>query len=433
MDSDNPMTASRPQRGRLGQLLVADDLPEDAASPAFWLAFLMAAVSLAFKAPDSLTLPQFWAEDAQTFFAEQRVQAWPPLFRAYANYLLFVPRVGAWLASLLPTLYAPRVYSLFAWIVGALSLVSLRQLRIASAPYWLWLAGIVLVPTNGEIFGALTNVQWLTQLYFLGLLARLMRSDSSASSWLRVLITLAVGLSGPFSVFAALMGVGLVGLSRLEATWKLDASPVRWSGELTALCTAAVAQSICLVGSDPSAANVVTPWSFPGALEVLLYTQPHMLASTPLPPWLFCMLVLSILIAPLLWVRLRSERLFLLACYGYVALLALAAARKFSGQSVLLAAMQNGDRYFVMSKTLLFWALALTLWRVAQARPALGRPLLLLLLLAPLPYSWPYLQRPALPDRNWPQAAALIDAQPEALVDIAPGWRVLIKSKPASK
>ena len=67
---------------------------------------------LFYRKPGTLHNPQFWAEDGTTFFRENIQRGAWAVFQPYAGYLLVIPRFVAWLAGLLPSIYAPRIYSL---------------------------------------------------------------------------------------------------------------------------------------------------------------------------------------------------------------------------------------------------------------------------------------------------------------------------------
>ena len=408
----------------------AGELPEDAASPVFWLAFLISALAVAFKSPDALTLPQFWAEDAREFFGDQHGRLLPLLFKPYGTYFHLVPRLVAWLASPFPAVWAPTLYCSFAWLGSALGLVSLRQLRLAGVPYALLLAGLILAPTNGEIYGTITNAQWLMQFYFFGSLARLARGDVARAPWLRIGIVLLNGLSGPFSIFAALAGVLLVLGSRVAARLVSGAATIRWSGELTAMVIAASAQVLSIASSDKSNVDGAGPPTLEGALHVLSYTELHAFGAEPVAPWLFWVLFVLLLVAPFSWLRDTGSRYVLLSAYGFAGVTEALVLRKFAGQSHHLAVFQNGDRYYLIIKTLFFWLLALAVWSVAQRRPRMQRALVVLLILAPLPFTWPLLQRPALPDLHWKEQAVQIDQGKRAVIGVAPPpWELIVEAR----
>lgn len=424
-----PASASTEARSDVFSRLTGDaELPDDAQSPAFWLAFLLSALGLAFKAPDSLHLPQFWAEDAVVFFGEQRDHAWPLLFEPYGTYLHALPRLVAWAATRSSAVSAPTVYCFAAWLVGALGLVSLRQLRLAGLPYWVLLASIVIAPTNGELFGTITNAQWLTQFYFFGSLARLARGQVARWPWLRCAIALLVGLSGPFSIFAAPIGVLLVVGSWSANRLRLSqTAPIRWNSELTAIVVAALAQVGAIALSPGSNIDGAGPPTLAGALDVLRYVQVHAFVTELVSPQLFGLLCLTLLLLPLLWMRGSTERYVLLSAYGLVAMQVAAVLRKFAGQSFHLQVFEHGDRYYLIVKTLLFWLMALAVFRLADRSKQLQHALLVVMVLLPLPRTWPVLQRPTLPDLHWKEQAAALDEGKAAVIPISPRpWELRI-------
>jgi hypothetical protein len=71
-------------------------------------AFVLAAVVLAMRAPDSLTLAQSWAED---FFASQNGHALPQLFSRFVGSLDTLRRLVAWFGPAYSAAYVPAIYT----------------------------------------------------------------------------------------------------------------------------------------------------------------------------------------------------------------------------------------------------------------------------------------------------------------------------------
>lgn len=130
-------------------------------------AFVVATLLMVLKSPDALQRPQFWAEDGSVFFVGQLHQAWPQLFQPYSGYLHFLPRVIAWFASFLPVIDDPLVYNCSAMLIDA-ACVTFVTLR--AGPHFgfaVVFLSFFLLPTDGEVFGTLTNVQWFVQIALL--------------------------------------------------------------------------------------------------------------------------------------------------------------------------------------------------------------------------------------------------------------------------
>src|SRR5262249_30678683 len=97
--------------------------------------------------------------------------------------------------------HAPLIYSLGALIIGAAALASLRQIRALGVPFPLLLGAVALTPTNVEVFGSLTNVQWLTQFGLLAIAARFWQGDETRHPLLRIIAATLIGMTGVFCVF----------------------------------------------------------------------------------------------------------------------------------------------------------------------------------------------------------------------------------------
>lgn len=416
----------------LTRVLGDGELPEDAASPPFWQAFMLAALGLAFKAPDSLWLPQFWAEDATIFFAQQHWDWWPLLFEPYASYLHTVPRVVAWLFRGLAPASAPTAYCWAAWLSGSLALVSLRQLRLGGVPYWALLAGVILAPTGGEVFGSITNLQWLSQLYLVAILARLARGDVALAPRFRLALTFVLGLTGPFSIFAALMGWVIVLGSRLLSRRFARLAPVPWNVELVVLSFTALVQLLYIRFSHSPGGEPHEPPTVDSALSLLSYAEQHTFGSQPIPPGAFWLLFAVIIVLALVLVQTLHERYTILALLGFGGLQLAAAVHKLAFVHERLVTLDAGDRYFLVLKTIFFWLLAVAAWLSTRRSRRLQHVVMLSLLLLPLPFSWPTLQRPALPDLHWREQAVKIDVK-KVSIDIAPFFRLKLKPrKPAT-
>jgi hypothetical protein len=166
--------------------------------------FLICLVLISAKNPDALLKPQFWAEDGNIFYAQQFGRAWPLLFVPYAGYLHFIPRLIAWLASGVEPARVPLVYNLSAIVIQALC-IAYAVTRVAP-----WFGGLVallaffLTPTVGDIFGTITNIQWIAQFALIfGLLGSGLDRPYRLADGLAAALILVASLTGPFSVIDA--------------------------------------------------------------------------------------------------------------------------------------------------------------------------------------------------------------------------------------
>jgi hypothetical protein len=177
--------------------------------------FAIAFALLVLKSPDALTLPQFWAEDGAIFFEQQLYRSWPPLLTPYAGYLHTAPRLVAWISSGLDPAFIPLAYNVAAITIDALCIafVSMRLKPWFSS--WPVVLSFFILPTAGDIFGSLTNVQWFMQF---ALAAACFTPGSVAcSKSLRMAGYIGLGiaaLTGPFSLLIGAVAV----VAQLAAT-----------------------------------------------------------------------------------------------------------------------------------------------------------------------------------------------------------------------
>jgi hypothetical protein len=170
--------------------------------------FAIAFALLVLKSPDALTLPQFWAEDGAVFFEQQLYRSWPPLLTPYAGYLHTAPRLVAWASSGLDPVFAPLAYNVAAITIDALCIafVSMRLKPWFSC--WPVVLSFFVLPTAGDIFGSLTNVQWFMQFALAA--ACFTPGPIAGSKSLRMAGYIGLGiaaLTGPFSLLVGAVAV----------------------------------------------------------------------------------------------------------------------------------------------------------------------------------------------------------------------------------
>lgn len=165
-----------------------------------WPVFAALAGLIALRKPSALHTPQLWAEDGSVFLLENDQFGLAALFQPYMGYLHTIPRLTAWLASvLLDPAWWPAAYNgvAFACWVGVIARTFSARLALPHKP-WLALAMFV-GPQTGEILLNLTNVQWIAAFVFVqqALIARPANGRERAGDL--ALIAL-VGLTGPFVI-----------------------------------------------------------------------------------------------------------------------------------------------------------------------------------------------------------------------------------------
>jgi hypothetical protein len=391
-------------------------------------AWAISVAVLIMKAPDAFLHPQFWAEDGPIFFAPQHGHAWPLLVTPYAGYLHTVQRLVAWGATALPVATAPAAYAAAAFVLGGAGIAALRILERLGLPFWLVLATVALTPTNIEVFGNLTNVHWLLQFVLLGAVLRWVLGEAPPGRGLwafpRIAALVAIGLSGPFSVFAtAAAATGLAclrfpGAGAIEAAATSSrAGAARCDVVLIALCS--LVQLIVIVQQLPELAG--SPPAV-GAVAQLVHGLPHHLFGAPSFPAEAAWPLLAVLPAVCLWrtPRAGGRRAAVGALLAYVASGFLATAMKVGARSAELVPLAVGDRYFLAPKLLAWWLLALALGGLFPRAPRAVRGTVLLLLIAVAASQRDVLQRPALPSRGWARRARAIERGEHVIVPINP-------------
>lgn len=401
-------------------------------------AFLLCLLALALKSPDALGTPQFWAEDGAVFFAQQWPHAWPQLFSTYAGYLHFIDRSCAWIALAFPVQHAPDIYNGLALTLDAACIAYLlaRIAPLGIAP--VALAAIIFAPTNGEIFGNLTNTHWFTQLFLFACCFLPSTETGTARKVLVSVFVLAAALSGPFSIFLAALCAGAValswaasalgretpGLSRLRSTFR--------ACRVAPLVAGAALQLAFLLRSPPE----------PSTQTALLKTvisaigngQAHLFGYYVMGDGLFLASLVGMAIL-LVAQRLPSGlKTFLLLGSTFSLMQIAAAALKAPELVAAMAVLANGDRYYFSFK--LFWwcnlfAIAASLYRSHGSEWPKISVAAILLFVALMNRN--HLQRPPLENKNWPAHARLIQEGREVRVPINPTpWEFHIEARPGN-
>lgn len=400
-------------------------------SPGIWFVccFLACAGLLVLKSPDAFGNPQFWAEDALIFFRQQWNHEWPRLLLPYAAYLHLIPRVVAWMASFAPISLIPAIYSFTALIGASLSLGYMCwKLR----SHWVVIvmaAGVFLTPTNGEVFGTLTNLQWFLQFSLLAA-CFLPATTMGLGGWAIRLLVLAIALTGPFSsllilVHMAFMLAGLIAprfallawmppyLASLDR-WRLG---MLWLGGLSQVAVAAtVDQSPVVAYSLRTVVSAITRMS-----------QPHLFGEHYLPAAAFLVLLCALSALPL---PLRIEgriKGFVLASWT-LALLEVAAGSLKPG--LMGDALGIGDRYFILFKPVFWLLLFLPLSRLGRLGADRAGGIVMVGILMVAVINRDHLQRAHLSDLGWREATRTLHNDRETVIPIHPRpWQLRLPPK----
>lgn len=383
------------------------------------LLFLFVFLLLSYKSPDALSNPQFWAEDGTIFFSEQFGRALPQLFTSYAGYLHTIPRLVAWLASAFPYGDQPEVYNFCAIAIDSAAVLFFALRSRWLVPAWLTLLVFALVPTDGEMFGTLTNVQWFLQfaLFAAALYPSSPHRSSFARRWLGWAIIALVALTGPFSILLTVITISTFLVTRagqrlaprrlhpIQSWWsKLDKPTLG----IIAMCALAQGFVLTFIGSRST-----SPFDpVLGGQIVLLGFQIHTFGNTLFSEKVSAAVFALVLIA-CFKVTCRTEQpilLVMLAMLVFGVAQILSAAHPVADTPKLYTDLM-GDRYFLFAKVS-FWictASALSCSRgVGKSTARALVPMLLVLIAICHPGM---MRRPPFPDLHWKQAVKMLGHQ----------------------
>lgn len=398
----------------------------------------------AWRAPELLTRPQFWAEDGAVFFAQQYDKLWPQLFTPYWGYIHFIPRSIAWIASLFDVKYAPFLYGIFGLIADALCVAYVtRRSEKYFAPAVVWLS-FTLLPNDGLYYGYIANIQWFSQFVVIAMCLYPVDNDRPHSVARNLLTYASLGvcaLTGPFSVIvAALVGavllVGQLGRFKLPfaAVWRAAAryGKIIPRDRLLLVAACALIQlGTTLRNSVGSRLDMPSPGFI---LDVFgSWSQVHFFGSVFFPAGLFLLVLLFGTFLLLLCDKVSGIQKF--TC---LIMLAMAICELLLGAikpGAISQGMMGGDRYYFLGKTAAWWVIALIAGQyVTRSTQRLLMIVALMIWISMLNINW--MRRAPLPDLNWRQQAGQIDAGIPTPLHINPSWwdnKVIILSPPTPR
>lgn len=187
-----------------------------------------------------------WAEDGRKFYGDSWDGLWPTLGEPYAGYLHTVPRMWAWVASLLPVGWAPAILALgvAGTVAGIAAYVYVTARGYIRQPLLrlLLAAFIILVPlARYEAVVNLTNLHWflLAGLAF----AALADQREPAVRVASVLLVLGATTSDGLAILLAPVFIGL---------WWTDRSRGRTTVLVAYVLGSAVHLAVMLTAGGPA-------------------------------------------------------------------------------------------------------------------------------------------------------------------------------------
>lgn len=308
--------------------------------------------------------PFLWAEDGKVFLQEQLIHGIGAVTIPFAGYLHAVPRLTALVASPFSATLAPAIYAGVNLGVMAWTLLTIAFCRISYAP--LLAVFLFLVPHTGEVFGTITNAQWVMACA-LPLIAMTEAPSTRFARGNQLVFLILAGLSGPFSIFAFPIFV-----------WRFIRHKDGHSVRLFA-----IAATVALIQLLTTISNYV---SFQGERE------PLHLALTILDRWIGALAngwrsddlnsslvtaIFGLALLVLAWCsKYRQLNLAFLFLAG--AVLASTWLKFMPDHSRHLDEMGTDDRYFYIPKVMAFWVLAGALSQAERVKQIAAAALLIL-------------------------------------------------------
>lgn len=380
------------------------------------LFLLLAVLLLVAREPESWFSPRFWAEDSVIYLKQSWDLGWHSLWALQAGYLVVVQRILALLIAPLPAAFIPAAYNFSAWALTLLVAWKVFRLRIAGLPNALLALAVVAVPENGEVFGCLTNIQWILALVLVLLplqdVPRTWGGAAEDACWF-----LGAALTGPYIIltwplylarlwrspkerYARALFIGATLCASLQAAMVIQSPPLAEPPLAAGISsTGALGDSPWIIWTAVVANRLFGGLFFAQTLTRLLPRPVNALLGVA-----FVLLLARLLFRT--WPRWsREERFFAGGTLATLVLFFAVTSYRFIGHTQELLPFGLGDRYFVPPRILLLWvllALATTL------RPKIWPVITVLLFIV----SWGVTRhyRYHFEDDHWAHEAPLLDS-----------------------
>ena len=398
------------------------------------LVLIIAALILFIRKPDALLNPQLWAEDGLIFFLQQYERgAIESLFRDYANYLHLVPRLIAWLSSLIsPYTFTPHLYNYASFIITLLVIASIFSPRLHVPHKPLLALSVVLTPHyTGEIFLNVTNIQWLLCLALIIMLIKDVPNSKYGNTYLQTafdsLIIILCGLTGPFIVL--LLPLFIIKAFKANLTYRT-----------IILATVVVTAYIQVTTFIDVTAELPTE---PFSLDIAPYAQVlgqrvfgGLFLGLPsvyviknygygVIPYALAVVYMSLLLSLFIY-SLKTKNKLALTFLVIHCIMVLMSFYRFRVDPTLLIPLGNGARYLYIPYLMMAWTLIVLLptqatWKRFVILCGLG-----LILLSSLTSQF---QSPKFVDYQWGSYSHLVGKQPLVIPINPPSWQVIIQKQ----
>ena len=363
------------------------------------------------RAPQTFFAPQLWAEDGTVFLVQEKLYGIQSFLIPYAGYFQLYSRLTAFLVAPFGAIYAPDLYAAGAVMATLWSAATIASVR---APFaWLFGALLMIPPHSGEIFGDLTNAQWMMAPALAFALATPAPDRQPERNNQLVFVAIA-GLNGPFSILAIPLCLRRLAKSRQQFDWRL-----------CGIClTAAAVQGAAMLLASPG----TTPGhSAPFAMALVITDRTiGQLMHGSLTHTVFQSALVLLGVVVVVAGVLNRKQSWPLSLLLYAVLILAATWMKFRHQDPdLMKPFNNGDRYFFVPRLIIIWIMidVLLCMRWISIFAALS--------LLTITWNVHHWKKPALPLLEWRSQAWKIDRGEPVRIVINPsspgsrdGWVV---------
>jgi len=388
-----------------------------------WWIVAFAAAAFALRKAWALHTPQLYAEDACIFLVQQEQFGFRAVLEPYMGYLHTLPRLIAWFAATFADpAWWPAIYNgtAFALTVALFFRIASPRFDVPGKP--VLLLAFAFSAHTGEVPINVTNLQWISA-FFLVIQPLLSTPTGVVARVVDFIIVLLVGLTGPFSVILAPV--------YLWAWWRDRRLATLLPLLLVAAC-AAVQLAFIVRGGPPSAApdEPFHPLPFLSVIGSRLFVWsffgPAVLA--PLSHLVRAVVAVAALLGLAFWALRhqprREQHVLLFLSFLLISAACFARTRHDTWAHDNL---ENGDRYFYISRVLLFWFLA---WACDSLRRGVAWTAAALILLG-FAVHLPAFRYAAPPDFHWAEHCDPIRRGVPAKIPILPeGWDVDYPGRP---